>query len=158
MIAGDSLIGGLEAHKMSAKRSIKVRSFSGATVIDMVDYLKPLLRRKPDRLLLQIGTNDCPFMTAGEIVNDMQYLKAAIKSLAPHCTLILCEIPLRTDDRVANSTRQEVNAMLDSISDCPSVSNSNIVEANLSKKGLHLNLSGTRLLAVNLIQFLKGSF
>ena len=95
-------------------------------------------------------------MTAGEIVNDMQYLKAAIKSLAPHCTLILCEIPLCTDD--ANSTRQEVNAMLDSISDCPSVSNSNIVEANLSKKGLNLNLFGTRLLAVNLIQFLKGSF
>ena len=158
LVAGDSLIGGLEERKMSAKRHIKVRSIPGATVNDMMDHLKPFLRKKPDRLLLQIGTNDCPFLSADEIFEDLVNLKIMVKSLAPDCRVIFCEIPQRTDDKNANAVRQAVNPMLDILSESPTVLNSNITEMNLSKKGLHLNPSGTRLLAVNIIQYLRDNF
>ena len=46
LFAGDSLLGGVDERKMSAKRWIKVRDFSGATVDDMMHYLKPLLPKK----------------------------------------------------------------------------------------------------------------
>ena len=158
LIAGDSLIGGLDANKMSSKKSIKVRSFSGSTVLDMRDYLKPLLRKRPQKVILQIGTNDCSTLVASEILDDMRLLKASIHSMLPNCTVIFCEIPLRTDDELADRTRQEVNSLLNSISDGLCVSNSNISVVTLSKKGLHLKHSGTRMLAVNIIEFLRANF
>ena len=35
-----------------------VKSFSGARIADMEDYLKPLLRKEPDEVILHVGTNN----------------------------------------------------------------------------------------------------
>jgi hypothetical protein len=37
---------------------VAVKSFSGSKIEDMKDYLKPLNRRKPDKIILHIGTNN----------------------------------------------------------------------------------------------------
>ena len=162
LVAGDSLLGGVKEHKLSARRKIKVRPFSGATVLDMYDYLKPLVLKKPKRVILQIGANDCPYKNSEEIVDEMIELKAWIKSISPDSTVVFCEMPVRTDDRNADAVRASVNAMLDSISDLPCIRNSNISMRNLSVtgrfKGLHLNLSGTKQLAINILSFLKSDF
>ena len=39
-------------------KPIKVRSFPGATCSDMYHYLVPILERKPDHVILHVGTND----------------------------------------------------------------------------------------------------
>ena len=44
--------------KMPSKRLIKLRSFPGATCSDMYHYLVPILERKPDHVILHVGTND----------------------------------------------------------------------------------------------------
>ena len=162
LVAGDSLLGGVMEHKLSARRKVRVRPFPGATVLDMFDYLKPLMLKKPKRVLLQIGANDCPFKTSENIIADMRSLKAWIKSINKDCEVVFCEMPLRTDDKKANTTRESVNRILDSISDRPCVRNSDIGERNLSVsgffKGLHLKPSGTRLLAMNILSFLRSDF
>ena len=128
----------------------------------MYDYLKPLILKKPKKILLQIGANDCPFVQADDIIADMTNLKAWIKSINPGCTVVFCEMPVRIDDANADSVRKSVNALMDSISDLPRIQNSNIGLRNLSAtgrcKGLHLNLSGTKQLAVNILSFLKTEF
>ena len=82
--------------------------------------------------------------------------------MSPDSTVIFCEMPLRTDDGSADAIRESVNAVLDSISDLPCIHNSNIGMRNLSAsgyfKGLHLNLSGTKQLALNILSFLKCDF
>ena len=60
LIAGDSMIGGLEEQRMSRKHNVKVRSHPGATTGDMRDHLNALLRKKPDHLILHVHTNDAP--------------------------------------------------------------------------------------------------
>ena len=56
-IAGDSISYGIDGSLLSQKRFVKVRQFSGATITDMYDYLKPILKRHREFLILHIGTS-----------------------------------------------------------------------------------------------------
>ena len=43
---------------MSRQKSVKVYSFSAADTEDMERFLQPLINKKPDQIILHIGTND----------------------------------------------------------------------------------------------------
>ena len=58
LIVGDSTLNGIQESKMSSNDSIKVRSFSGAVVNDLYNYLEPLMDKKNSKLILHVGTND----------------------------------------------------------------------------------------------------
>ena len=61
LIVGDSMISGIDQQRLSVKeRIVKVRSFPGATINDMYDYIRPLLKKAPDNVILHVGTNDTP--------------------------------------------------------------------------------------------------
>ena len=52
-VVGDSMINGMDERKMSNhRRIIKVRAHPGASISDMLDYLRPILRKKPTHLVL----------------------------------------------------------------------------------------------------------
>ena len=57
VIAGDSIIKDIKGWLMSRNKRVKISSFPGANTDDMKDFLTPLLRKKPDELILHIGTN-----------------------------------------------------------------------------------------------------
>ena len=61
IILGDSmtkLLNGWEmAKKIQSNCKIYVKTFSGATVSCMEDYMKPSLRNPPDHFILHVGTN-----------------------------------------------------------------------------------------------------
>ena len=46
VIAGDSILTGIEQKRTSGNRSIKVGNFPATTTHDMYDYLKPLLKKE----------------------------------------------------------------------------------------------------------------
>ena len=61
VIAGDSLVKnmvGAYMGKDDADNYYVVKPFPGATVEDMEDFIKPITRKSPDKLILHIGTND----------------------------------------------------------------------------------------------------
>ena len=59
VVAGYSIIKYVKAWELSdAKMNVSVKSFSGATVDDMRDFLMPTTRRHPDKLVIHAGTND----------------------------------------------------------------------------------------------------
>jgi hypothetical protein len=37
---------------------VVVKSFGGANISDLEDYLKPIIRKEPANLILHVGTND----------------------------------------------------------------------------------------------------
>ena len=46
LIVGDSIVSGIEENRISRQwRKVKVKSFPGATIEDMYDYIKPLLKK-----------------------------------------------------------------------------------------------------------------
>ena len=69
---GDSILSGLREHKMSHRRSLKVRYFPGARMADMKYYSVPLLIKQPEPIILHIGTNDAPFLTPENMFNPNQ--------------------------------------------------------------------------------------
>ena len=59
LIFEDSMLAGIEENQLkSGKYKVKVRYFPGALTDDMYDYMKPLLWKLPDYIILHIGTND----------------------------------------------------------------------------------------------------
>ena len=54
LILGDSE---LIEKKMSRNRKIKVRYFPGTKIKDMCHYAIPLLEKKPENIILHLGTN-----------------------------------------------------------------------------------------------------
>ena len=57
LIVSDPMLSGLKESKMSQKRLIKVRTFHGATIEDMKFFVVPYLKKKPDNIIIHVGTN-----------------------------------------------------------------------------------------------------
>ena len=49
---------GIDEKRMSNKRIIDSRKFPGATISNMCNYLISLLEKKPDHVILNVGTNE----------------------------------------------------------------------------------------------------
>ena len=59
IIVGDSILNGINEKGLSRNDDIvKVRPYPGATSEDLIDHIKLVTRRKPDIVVLHIGTND----------------------------------------------------------------------------------------------------
>ena len=57
LIVGDSIIAGLREAKLSRKRKVKVRFLPGAKTEELVFHLIRYLNKKPDNIIIHIGTN-----------------------------------------------------------------------------------------------------
>ena len=67
LIVGDSMIAGLREGKLWRNRKVKVGFFPGAKMTDFYYYLVPLLKKKPDNIILHFGTNDAPYKNEDEL-------------------------------------------------------------------------------------------
>ena len=88
LIVGDSIVSGLRESKMSFRRNIKVRFFPGARIQDMYYYLVPLLRKRPDKIILHVSTNDAPHIKADEMLEELSKLKSLILEMLPSVKII----------------------------------------------------------------------
>ena len=71
-IVGDSMLAGIDENRLTTgKHKVKVRYFLGARTDDMYAYMKPLLRKLPDYIILHIGTNDALNYTSREIFDKI---------------------------------------------------------------------------------------
>ena len=158
-IVGDSMLKGLKGHKMSRTDKVRVTTFSGCSTRDMFDYIKPTINRKPDQLIVHVGTNSLrdspnPTTCAGEIID----LADSIKNALPTTGLVLSTLITRSDDVKLARQMGEVNKILSQHCDKKHwtvLEHSNITERHLNRSGLHLNKVGTTHLACNFIQCIQ---
>ena len=152
-IAGDSVVSGLQPGLLSQKHKVKVKSFSGANVRNMHDNIKPILRRKPEYIILHVGTYHALKLPSNEILDKILELKAKIEEINKDCKVII-STPIRFDNRKAGNTVNELANMLISLK-VSIVNYKNISRKHLGYKGLHLNSYGSFRLAMNLISVIK---
>ena len=152
-ITGDSIVKNLHVWMMSRNKSVKVSCFPRATTQDMVSYLKPLINRKPDHLLIHIGANNLSMDSPQEIVENIAALAKLVTDEGTDCSV--SEI-LRRDDYLS-LVGQEVNCILRNIlpDNVKLVSDDSISNQHLNRSGIHLNERGMGALAYNCIQFIK---
>lgn len=155
IIVGDSIVSKLEGWRMSNKTNkVTVKAFSGATVDDMSDYIKPLVRRyKPDRVILQVGTNNLKNDQPQSIVDKLKNVVEYIKNNSG-CEVTVCELTCRGDS--LESKRKDLNRLIQSSFD-KTITHNNINRNHLNTKGLHLNQIGVSLLATNLNNYIRNN-
>jgi len=155
LIIGDSMISGLDEKRLSAQGMIKVRTFPGSKVEDLMDYVKPLFKKDPSKILIHVGTNNSTNETSREIIDKLLILKNHIKLSLPKCTVLMSNIIDRFDNAKAAITIKNFNQHLNELS-VEIVENSNIGRDCLGKKGLHLNRKGSGKLAINILNKLRS--
>ena len=78
-IVGDSIIKHVNEREVSRDDSIKIRCHPGATTDDIIDYVRPTARKKPDTIIIHTNTND--------IQNEINTFQKSRKVLTTTLTL-----------------------------------------------------------------------
>ena len=150
-----TMISGIDQQCLSVKgRIVKVRSFPEATINDMYDYIKPLLKKAPDNVILNVSTEDAPNSSSRAILDNMLSLKSFIEKALTQSKVCISNVVKKTDNGKATLTVNKVNEHQSALQ-LEIVYNSNINVTGLNRGELHLNETGTGKLAVNFIKKIK---
>ena len=158
-VAGDSKVKFLRLDEISSvNNAVNVMKHPGSTTDDMVDYVRPVTRKKPDVIIMHVGTND---LTKG--VNTMSKVRKIVSAIQEvdstrNIQLGFSSIVQRADKDYSKEIK-DINTRLKSY--CLGkglifVDNSNIDESCLNNSKLHLSKKGTQLLSQNILRSLEG--
>ena len=137
---------------------VVLKAFPGATATDMKHYLKPTLSRKPQRIVLHVGTNDLgdKAKSTNQIADSIVDLARMIENESD-AEVILSEIITRSD-KTPEDRINGVNKLLSKYCNQNGwglIKHNNISKSCLNEGGLHLTDQGVSVLASNLVQFLS---
>ena len=157
LIAGDSILYGIDERKICQNGSVKVRVFSGTTIEDLRDYyIKPLLRKKPSKVILHVGTNNASLKNANpdQIVDALLDFKKDIEEQLPGCVVVLSMPTKRFDNEEYGKIIESLNKKIIDLG-IDAINNNNIFRGDIGRKGLHLNAKGTSKLTSKLVSKLR---
>ena len=98
VIVGDSLLNNIVGKGLQKDHhnKVKVRSHPGATTRDIIDHVRPVARKKPDKIILMAGTNDLTINNV-DYIQNLKDILLAIRELSPETSLAVTSIPIRRD-------------------------------------------------------------
>ena len=150
LIVGDSILAGINENRLSTgKHKVKLRYFVGACTGDIYNYMKPLLRKLLDYIILHIGTNDPVNNTSREILYKILKLKTYIQKELLKRQITISTPIKQLDHGKASLTISHLCKKFKDLS-ISVVDNSNIEVVYLNSGGLHLNDKDLGRLNVNL--------
>ena len=84
----------IQADKLGRSTNDRVtsKSFSGAKCKDMKHYIMPTLEKKPDEIILHVGTNDLKSSSAKTIVKDIVVPKDFVGKASPFTKVTISEL------------------------------------------------------------------
>ena len=150
IILGDSMTHNIQGRKLSKEKHVVSKSFSGCTVEDMSDFVKPFLRRTPDEIILHIGTNNLSTDEPTQLGEKIVDLARFIERESPSTKLTVSSLIARKDnlDRKVKNVNKTLRSFCNS-NGWTFISNENIDASCINKGGLHLNRKGVYKLAGN---------
>jgi len=158
LVIGDSMIKPIIANKLSRAHKVQIKSFPGATTEDLVDYIKPSLKRKPDKIIIHAGINDLKNNNPKTIAKRLKTICNSIKNDLPSAKIAVSSIIKRRDQPTLNDKISKVNSSLSTYAlsnDVDFISNDSIGEDCLNNGGLHLNKKGIFNLCNNFRSYLN---
>ena len=159
IIIGDSMLRYQRPKFLSRNNNfVNARFHQGTTTEDIVDFITPVSRKKPDAVIIHAGTND---LTNG--TNTMKQVRKITKTIqemedSGKIGIGFSGIIQRADRNFKDQIK-ETNDKLKRYCEGNGfvyVDNDNINEKSLNKSLLHLNKAGNKLLSKNLLDCLKN--
>ena len=110
----------------------------------MTHYIQPTLERKPQRIVLHIGTNDLRNSSPEKVADNIVDLAREIE-MKSDAKVIISELTTRTDKLSDESAVKSTNKRLRRFcnqNNWKLIQHNNITKQGLNKGGLHLNEAG----------------
>ena len=157
LIVGDSMLKNINEWTLSRRYTTKVRCFRGSTVDDLHDYIKPLLRKRPDKIILVIGTNDIENKSVADVLKGIKSLLDMILEKLPDCHIVVSEI-IKRAGKCKASTNGKINDFNSELKkmNIDILRQQNILPEHINQSGLHLNQQGDGQLAKNIISKIRS--
>ena len=97
-IIGDSLLNNIAEKGLQKNKNqrVKVRCHPGATTTDIIDHIKPEIRKKPDHMIIMAGTNDLSQVDVKTFQNLNEVL-SLIRTESPETNVSISQVPMRKD-------------------------------------------------------------
>jgi lysophospholipase L1-like esterase len=136
---------------------VKIKTHPGATTDDLIDHLNPVLRRKPDVIIIHGGTND--LTNDVDTAKNIERIIRNVKRVSPKTSLVLSSVVVRKDREDLAKKVIELNEKLKAITDeykIEFLDNDNITDKYLNSKKLHLNKNGLSMLAKNILGYINS--
>ena len=89
---GDTIITGIDEKRFCKNRLVKVHDFRGAILVNINQYIFPILKKKPNHIILHFGTNDFVFRILSEILDHFLQRKSAITMILPNCKAMFLQV------------------------------------------------------------------
>ena len=155
MIIGDSILSQIREDKICKKGTVKVRCFPGAKFEYFYHYAIPLINKKPDRIVLHMGTNNTPYCTPEKMVYQILGLENFILQKLRTCEIIISTPTLRTDNTTANNQNNLFVNHLKKLN-IKLILNNNFEKKHLNYRGLHLRMLGVTKLSKKLVKSIQS--
>ena len=140
---------------LSKDHTVKTRPHPGATTVDMIDYIKPELRCKPDIAILHCGTND--ITNDGNTIKKIKKLVKEIEENDGPTDIVISGLIKRFDRNIIDDI-ERVNEKPKQwcIGKCLTfIDNNNINESCLNRGKIQLSIRGSSYLANNFKKFIE---
>ena len=109
---GDSILCGLKESKMSQKRLIKDRTFPGVIIQDMKFFVVPHLKKKPDNIIIHVGTNNAHHSSSHEMFHEIKSLRNLILKYLPSARITIFTPVLRIDKAHVNDINDDFRELV----------------------------------------------
>ena len=153
LIIGDSMLNGINEKGIKSDYDVKIRAYAGASSEDLFDFIKPEIRKHPERIVIHAGTNDLQHNI--KTVDNIKKILDYAKSNSPDTEFSVSAITIRKDDVDLERKVCEMNGRLKKFAERNNViflDHANIDESCLSHGKLHLNKKGKSLMANNFMK------
>ena len=103
---------GIERRISKRDRKVKVKNFPGATIDDMYDYIKPLLKGCPDNIVLHVGANNMVNEPSKLVLDKLLNLKKFVEHTLRESNVVIFNLITRTDNGRSSLTVIKTNEHL----------------------------------------------
>ena len=161
-VIGDSKVKFLRSDEISSyvtvNNAVNDMKYPGSTTDDMVAYVRPVIRKKPDIIILHVGKND---LTKGiDTTFKVRKIVSAIQEVYSNRNIQLgfSSIAQRADKDYSKETKDIYTRLKNYClgKGLIFVDNSNIDEFYIKNSKLHLSKHGTQLLSQNILRSPEG--
>ena len=83
---------GIDEKRLTKKYPVKVCPFPGASADDMHHYLRPLLQKCPDTVILHVGTKNCVNESSRVVLDKTLNLKTFIQNSLSQYKVIISNV------------------------------------------------------------------
>ena len=109
----------------------------------------------PYYLIIHVGTNNALHSSSYEFFQEMQSLRNLILKYLPSARITISTPALRADKANANDINKAFTELVKE-SNLDYISHENIKESHINEYGLHINKTGSSILAKNLISGIRN--